>query len=195
MGFDCSYQGIPSKHFAIKKAKVDHDFAEETFYSFIAFQGLDIDEHDQEILQLNNSIPDVKNWNYDPSSRMHDALVYILDPESYNNIGCFDELEKTFPYQCVMGEEVFSKHLNCTQGNPVRMSSSEFISKCVKYLKNINKDLLASNFKPIEMSNKGIYKIQPSNEYKYVANYFEGLLLFYQKMDLIGNVSVFVIND
>lgn len=64
---------------------------------------------------------------------MHDALIYMLNPNSYAQSNGYSELEQTLFFRIVKGEKVFSDHLRATQGVLVRVSCSSFIEKCLEF--------------------------------------------------------------
>jgi Domain of unknown function (DUF1877) len=201
MGFDCSYQGIPSNSEIIQIAYNDPGFAENVFYSVVGsaryiekspfFKDKDHDPI-RELFILN---PNIKNWNYYPISRMQDALIYTLDPDSYNNSSNYDELSNTLPFKVVMGNEVFCNHLHGIQGIPVRFSYPVFVKECAEYLTKIKIEVLSENFDAPEMARRGIYKVSEYDKFQFVEIYFTELLVFYKEMASYDNVSVFVSKD
>ena len=201
MGLDCSYQGIPERTEIIGKANDDAIFAENVFYSVVAFaDGLEDmyyfeEEEYSSVRELYSEYPKIGSWNYHPCSRMHDALVYMLNPSSYENSNGFSELEQTLFYQIVKGEKVFSSHLRASQGIHVRVSSSSFIEKCLEFFDSFRLDELASNFDINKMRELGIYKVGETCDYQYIEGYFVGLIDFYSRMASLKNMSVFVIED
>lgn len=201
MGFDCTYQGIPEDSVIIKKAFDDAEFAENVFYSVVAFanclqgEGYFKEPEFTAARSLFSEYPEVETWNYNPSSRMHDALIYILNPDSYISSKGYTELEKTLPFRIVKGEQVFSDHLRATQGVPVRVSSFEFVEKCFEFCNSYSIDELKSNFDARKMTELGLYKVGESSEYKFIEDYFLGLTNFYRDMVSVGQVSVFVSED
>ncbi len=191
MGLDCTYQAIPSHLDIIKKAIGDEDYAYDVFYSLIAFcDTIDEDPYhelseNQEIKEILKNYPDIKEWCFNPASRAHDALVYTLDPDNFCRSNNFETLEKTFPYQYVMGEKVFSS-LVSTQDVPVRYSSHEFIQKCSDFSKTISMVTLKKNFDAMKMKKIGVYKVIATSPFEWVYSYFKELSEFYQKMSSIG---------
>ena len=194
MGFDVTYQGVYSDMPEIERAKVDPEYAERIFYPFIAFQCLNGDVSSGEDTEFIESSSEIKSWTYDPGSRMQQALIYIMDPHSYETSESYEALETTFPYRFVMGEEIFP-NLTAGQGMPVRVSSPKFIKQCSLFAKTLSLENLRSNFDVTKMSDMGIYKIQSSSEYHSVINYYSGLCEFYEIMEAKGNTSVFIIED
>jgi Domain of unknown function (DUF1877) len=201
MGLDCTYQAVPADLELIMKAAADSVFAENVFYPFIAFcDRLESsyyfsDVEFDEIRLVYQQHSDIKIWSFKPVSRMQSALVYLLDPELYKEAGSYTELEKTFAYRFVHGESVFSNHLVSTQGIPVRVSSPDFISECVKFLENCDSKRLKSNFDIDQMSDHGLYKIGSDSTIDPILNYFNGLADFYRRISKIGNLSLFIIVD
>jgi Domain of unknown function (DUF1877) len=201
MGLDCRYQAVPEHLDIIGKAVADRDFAENVFYPFIAFcETLESlyyfsDEKFDELRWIYQQYPDVKNWSFKPISRMQSALVYLLEPESYNKARCYTELEKTFAYKLIHGESVFNDHLVSTQGISVRVSSYAFTKECLDYLKGYDVKKLESNFNIDQMIHHGIYKINSESTIAPMLDYFNDLTNFYGRISEIGNLSVFVVVD
>ncbi|MEP1743851.1 MAG: DUF1877 family protein, partial [Kangiellaceae bacterium] len=185
----------------IQKAYDDPEFAEDVFYPVIAFaKGLENKYYFNErefspVRELYSEYPEIGTWNYRPASRMHDALIYLLNPDSYAKSNGYSELEQTLPFRIVKGEKVFSDHLRATQGVRVRVSSSGFIEKCLVFCSGFRLDELKGNFDVEKMAELGIYKVGESCEYHYVENYFVELTDFYNKIASLENVSVFISED
>jgi len=139
MGFDCSYQGIPENSALIHKALEDATFAEDVFYSLIAFASNLESKHYfkdndfSEVRELFRIHPEIKAWNFCPTSRMQDALIYCLNPQAFENSTDHKELQKTFSYKFVKGQNVFCEHLRGTQGVRVRVSTARFIADCIEF--------------------------------------------------------------
>lgn len=201
MGLDCTYQAVPEGLDIIRRAATDSDFSENVFYPFIAFcerleslyyfSGREFDE----LRRIYQQYPEIKNWSFKPISRMQSALVYLLDPESYNKAGTYTELEKTFAYKLVHGESVFSAQLASTQGIPVRVSSSAFIKESVDYLMGYDIKKLELHFDVNQMIHHGIYKVNSGCNIDPILDYFRELTDFYRRMSEIGKLSVFVVED
>ena len=126
---------------------------------------------------------------------MHDALIYTLNPDSYTNSNGYSELEQILPYRIVKGEKVFSDHLRATQGVPVRVSSSDFVEKCLEFCNGFSLNELKGNFDAEKMAELGIYKTGQSCEYQNIESYFLELTAFYKKIASLGKVSVFISED
>ena len=201
MGLDCNYQGVPSGLSIIEKAKVDLEFAENVFYPFIAYTKKVEDlyyfkeSEFEEIRHLIQQFPNLKNWNFNPVSRMQWALIYVLSPKSYEESEGSEDLKKSFYYQFVMGETSFSENLKTTQGIPVRVSSPGFVKKCVDFSKNVNLPDLSRNFNASKMESLGIYKVFQDSSPQPVLDYFSELSNFYENIASKQDMQVFVTVD
>lgn len=201
MGFDCSYQGIPASEGLIARALKDPVFAEEVFYSVVAFATNLERAYYCEFIEfapvkdLFKRYAQIGGWNYTPNSRMHDALIYTMNPDSFEQAKGYSELEKTFYFRFVKGECRFSEHMTATQGIPVRISSPEFIAQCVDFCQKFSVHDLALNFDAERMAAQRVYKVGRHCDYESVENYFVNLAAFYKAMAALGSMSVFVVED
>ena len=201
MGLDCRYQGFPSNSKIIKLAYEDADFAQDILYPAIAFTTqLEDSYHFREkefdiVRKLFKEYPDITTWNYSPVSRMQNALIYTLNPDSYLASKNFAAIEKTLPYKIVKGEKTFNNHLKATQGLLVRVSSPEFVMKCAEFCRNLNLTTLYQNFDAAQMEKNNIYKISKLSNFEAVEEYFINLSNFYFKIARYQELLVFVVED
>lgn len=201
MGFDCVYQGIPANSKIIELAEKDAKFAEEILYPAIRFgqqfenSGFSKDPEFDLVRQLFREYPNLGICNYSPVSRKQNALIYVLEPNSYLTAENFEALEETFPYKFVKGERVFGKDFRSPQGALVRVSSPKFVVKCVEFCQKIDLTMLARNFDSTEMTENNIYKVSELTNFKSIEDYFVDLSDFYHKIAHYRELSVFVTED
>lgn len=201
MGFDCVYQGIPANSKIIKLAEKDAKFAEEILYPAIRFgqqfenSGFSKEPEFDLVRQLFREYPNLGICNYTPVSRKQNALIYVLNPNSYLTAENFEALEETFPYKFVKGERVFRKDFRSPQGALVRVSSPEFVIKCVEFCQNMDLTVLAKNFDSTEMIENNIYKVSNLTKFESIEDYFVDLSDFYYKIAHYRELSVFVTED
>lgn len=216
MGFDCVYQGIPANSKIIELAEKDAKFAEEILYPAIRFgqqfenSGFSKEPEFDLVRKLFKEYPNLGICNYSPVSRKQNALIYVLEPNSYLTAENFAALEETFPYKFVKGERVFRKDFRSPQGALVRVSSPEFVRKCVEFCEqyparkgrglrslrqNMDLTLLARNFDSTEMTENNIYKVSELTNFKSIEDYFVDLSDFYHKIAHYRELSVFVTED
>jgi hypothetical protein len=198
MGFDCTYQGLPSDASVISKARADANFAENVFYSVVAYSNKLEGKHyfnEKEyslVRELFKLHPEVRNWNYSPSSRMQQAVMYCLNPSAIANANSFEVLSSTFEYRFVRGNEKFDINANSGEIQLVRYSSPAFVSKCAEYAEKISYKYLLENFDPKKMTELHIYKISEFSEFEYIYEYFLGLKKLYVELASLENVSIFI---
>ena len=198
MGLDCTYQGIPSDSPIISTAYSDPTFAENIFYSVVAHSSSLESSHYfneieyapvRELFKLN---PYVKCWNYSPSSRMQQALMYCLDPKTFVGSNSFEELSSTFGYAFVRGKSRFSPNLNSGEMQLVRYSLPEFVNECAVYAERTTYESLLANFNAKAMADLHIYKINEFSKFEYIYEYFVGLRNLYIELATYGNASIFI---
>lgn len=201
MGLDCVYQAIPANSEVIKLAEKDLDFAKEVLYTVIRFgeqyeTSAFFKEPEFDIVRkLFKEYPYLKTCSYSPVSRMQQALIYVLNPNSYFAAKNFTQLEQTLPYKIVKGERVFRDDFRSTQGFKVRVSSPEFVIQCAEFFQNIDLKMLASKFDAIKMTRKNIYKISELTNFESIEDYFVNLSNFYLRVSNYGELAVFVTED
>lgn len=201
MGLDCRYQGIPSNLGLIELAFDNPEFADEVFYPVIAYAKIVENFHGYQapkfapLFRLFSECPSWKTWHYSPNSRMQEAVIFVLNPESFIESKSFEDLEKTMAYKIVKGDRVFSQHLRATQGMPVRVSYPAFVRKCVEFLESFDVTSISRNFDAAEMKKLHIYKISEFSELRNVEDYFFQLVEFYKRMASVENTAIFFIED
>ena len=198
MGLDCTYQGIPSDSPVISTAYSDPTFAENVFY-FVVTNSSSLETRHyfneiefapvRELFKLN---PYVKSWNYSPSSRMHQALMYCLDPKAFESSNSFEELSSTFGYGFVRGKTRFSPNLTSEEMQSVRYSLPKFVNECAVYAEKTTYESLLANFNAKAMKGLHIYKISEFSKFEYIYEYFVGLRNLYIELAANGNASVFI---
>lgn len=198
MGLDCTYQGIPADSPIISTAFADQDFAENVFYSVVAYSSsLEGRYYFKEIeyapvQELFKLHPYVKRWNYSPSSRMQQALIYCLNPKEFLSANSYEELSSTFGYVFVRGKNKFSPNLSSGEMQLVRYSLPNFVKECAAYAEKITYESLLANFNAKEMAGLYIYKVNEFSKFEYIYEYFIGLRNLYIELAAYSNASIFI---